>query len=109
MTEEQEQTGGDWEKLPLPAGHPGPRRDDGENSADAEGGGSDRSPDLLQMLRAAESRRGAPHSQDQEPVAEAQRTDMVSWDANVARCCVRLCVCDRGSVNVQKLSETLMI
>lgn len=84
MTEEQEQTGGDWEKLPLPAGHPGPRRDDGENSADAEGGGgSDRSPDLLQMLRAAESRRGAPHSQDQEPVAEAQRTDMVSWDANV--------------------------
>lgn len=86
MTEEQEQTGGDWEKLPLPAGHPGPQWDDGGNSADAEGGrGSDRSADLLQMLRAAESRRGAPHSQDREPVAEAQRTDMVSWDAYVAR------------------------
>lgn len=92
MTEEQEQAGGDWEKLPRPVEHPGPQRDDGENSADAAvTRGSDRSPDLLQMLRAAESRRGAPHSRDQDPaeaggpVAEAQRTDMVSWDVNVVR------------------------
>lgn len=80
MTEEQEQTAADWKKH------------DGENSADAAvGQGSDRSPDLLQMLRAAESRRGAPPSRDQDPteaggpVTEAQRTDMVSWDVSVAQ------------------------
>lgn len=93
MTEERERTGGDWEKLPPPVEHPGPQSEDGENSADAAvERGSDRCPDLLQMLRAAESRRGAPpHSRDQdpteagEPVTEAQRTDMVSWDVNAAR------------------------
>lgn len=92
MTEEQAQTGGDWEKLPQPVEHPGPQRNDRENSGDAAvGRGSNHSPDLLQMLRAAESRRGAYHSRDQdmteagEPVTEAQRTDMVSWDVNVLR------------------------
>lgn len=108
MTEGQEQTG-EWRKHPGPPGH------DWGNSADAaERRGSDRSPDLLQMLRAAENRRGPPLSQDQDraeaggPVPEAQRTDMVSWDVNVVHSCVGQCECDIGGMTVHKL-EVLMI
>lgn len=92
MAEEQEKTGGDWEKLLRPAEHPGSQVDDRKNSADAAvERGSDRSPDVLQMLRAAESRRGAPHSRDRDPTeaigpgAEAQRMDVVSLEVNVVR------------------------
>lgn len=87
MTDGQEQTAGDWQKLQRPAERPGPRRDERKNSAVERG--RDRSPDLLQMLRAAESRRGAPHSPDRDPTegrgpaAEAQRMDLVSWEVNV--------------------------
>lgn len=115
MTEDQEQTGGDWEQLPRPAEPPGPQRDDGKNSVDAEvERGSNRNADLLQMLRAAESRAGGPHSRDKDPaeatgpVAEAQRMDLVSLEINVVHESVRLCECDRGSVNVHKL-KALMI
>lgn len=94
MTEEKEQTGASWENLPLPDEYPEPHQDDkavlngdspvntaGENTRDRSEKGS---PDLLQMLKAAESR-WTPHARDRdgpeasrELVAEAQRTDMVS-------------------------------
>lgn len=94
MAEEKEQAGASWENLPLPDEYPEPHQDDkaalngdgpvnttGESSKDRSEKGS---PDVLQMLKAAESR-WTPHARDgdspeasREPVAEAQRTDMVS-------------------------------
>lgn len=94
MAEKKEQTGASWENLPLPDEYPEPHQDDkavlnGDSPANTTGESTeDRSekgsPDVLQMLKAAESK-WTPHAQDtdgpeasRELVAEAQRTDMVS-------------------------------
>lgn len=99
MAEQREQLGASWEDLPLPYQYPVPHGEDkarlngvkeqGPSAATTEENGNGQtakcSPNLLQMLKAAESRRP---SQDRdrdgsESVAEAQRTDMVSEDTEV--------------------------
>lgn len=97
MAEAEDQTGVSLEDMPLPDEYPEPHTDDkavvnevaereaSETAADQSEKGS---PNLLQMLKAAENRwtpqgrdkDGPQESQPEtgEPVVEAQRTDMVS-------------------------------
>lgn len=101
MAEEKDQTGASWEDRPLPDEYPEPHMEDtaelnGEAGEDAsaatEESAKDQSvkcsPNLLLMLKAAESRwtpqgrdsDGAEASETAELVAEALKTDMVSED-----------------------------
>lgn len=97
MAAAEDQTGASLEDMPLPDEYPEPHTEDkaavneeaereaSETAADQSEKGS---PNLLQMLKAAENRRtpqgryrdGLQESQSETggPVVEAQRTDMVS-------------------------------
>lgn len=90
MAEEKEQTGASWEDLPLPDDYPEPHMEDKAVLNGEAEGDKDQvvkcSPNLLQMLKAAESR-WTPQDRDRagvsgtgEPVTEALKTDMVSKD-----------------------------
>lgn len=99
MAEDRDQKGAPWEDLPLPDYYPEPHIEDGAVvNGDAEGdapGTTEEStkdqalkcsPNLMQMLKAAESRwtpqgrdgDGAEASGTEELVTEAMKTDMVS-------------------------------
>lgn len=105
MAEDKNQTGASWEDLPLPDEYPEPHMEEGrvgmneeaeEDASVTTTGESTKdqfekcSPNLLQMLKAAESRwtpqgrdrDGAEVSETGELVAEARRTDMVSKDTD---------------------------
>lgn len=103
MSEGQEQTGGSWEDLPLPDEYPEPhmenkaalnREEEEDASATTtEEGVKDQSakcsPNLLQMLKAAESKwtpqgqhEDGAESETGEQVTEAWKTDMVSKDTD---------------------------
>ncbi|XP_034444635.1 S-adenosylhomocysteine hydrolase-like protein 1 isoform X2 [Hippoglossus hippoglossus] len=89
MAEEQDHTGSPWEDLPLPKDYPELRAGlNGEMGEEDAPGSTDQAgkcgPNLLQMLKAAESRR-SPQGQDRdgdeasgvgELVTEALKTDM---------------------------------
>lgn len=100
MAEERDQTGSSWEGMPLSEDYPGPHMENGAApNGEAERdvpGPTDQAgkcgPNLLQMLKAAESRwtcqgrdgDGADTSWTGELVTEALKTDMVSKDT--AKC-----------------------
>ncbi|XP_030281938.1 S-adenosylhomocysteine hydrolase-like protein 1 isoform X2 [Sparus aurata] len=97
MSEEKEQTGGSWEDLPLPDEYPEPHmenkaalnreEEEDASAATTEEGVKDQSakcsPNLLQMLKAAESKwtpqgqhEDGAESETGEQVTEARKTDM---------------------------------
>ncbi|XP_040019934.2 S-adenosylhomocysteine hydrolase-like protein 1 isoform X2 [Gasterosteus aculeatus] len=86
MAEERDQPGGSWEDLPLPDDYPEPQVVNGKAEEENTKHQSVKcSPNLLQMLKAAECRRTTPPGLDRdgadasgtgEPVAEALKTDM---------------------------------
>ncbi|KAM8891301.1 S-adenosylhomocysteine hydrolase-like protein 1 isoform 3-T3 [Spinachia spinachia] len=85
MAEEREQPGASWKDLPLPDEYPEPHVVNGKaEEEDTKHQSVKCSPNLLQMLKAAEGRR-TPHGRDRdgadvsgtgEPVTEALKTDM---------------------------------
>lgn len=101
MTEEKQQTRASWEDLTLPDEYPQPHTElNGKAGQDVAAATKERSkdpavkcsPNLLQMLKAAESR-WTPQGQDREGaevteagtgelVTEALKTDMVSMDVS---------------------------
>lgn len=103
MAEEKDQTGASWEDLPLPDEFPEPHTEDRTAADEVARDGAftttitgestkvqseQCSPNLLEMLKAAESR-WAPRDKNrtsepvtEELVAEAQKTDMVSKDTD---------------------------
>lgn len=118
MAEERNQTGASWEDLPLPDEYPEPHTEEGRAGMNEEAeedasvtttGDSTKdqsekcSPNLLQMLKAAESRwtpqgrdrDGEEASETGELVAEAQRTDMVSKDTD-QDIIYNMYICKRG-------------
>lgn len=103
MAEGKDQTGASWEDLPLPDEYPEPHTEEkvvlkAEAEEDVSAPAAEKSakdqptkgsPNLLQMLKAAESRwtpqgqdRNREESETGELVAEARKTDMVSEDAD---------------------------
>lgn len=94
MDKDQEQTGASLEDLPLPDDLPEPHTEDRSELNEGKEEGASQSmkcsPDLLRMLKAAESRRAAlsrdreeaqaSQPETEEPVIEALKTDMVSED-----------------------------
>lgn len=118
MAEEKNQTGASWEDLPLPDEYPEPHMEEGRAGMNEEAeedasvtttGESTKdqsekcSPNLLQMLKAAESRwtpqgrdrDGTEASETVELVAEARRADMVSKDTDQDIIC-NMYICKRG-------------
>jgi len=96
MVEENRQVGGSWEDLTIPDSNPEPYVQDGAELNERAGEESAKekavkcSPNLLQMLKAAERRRSTPgrdrdkadgsEAGTKELITEALKTNMVSKD-----------------------------